>query len=387
MAEGTRMQQRRGSAADWETSNYVLADGEIGWAEDTGIIKIGNGADGWVDLDPAFTTLYLPILGTATNSELLEGISSDGFLKPGDASTSAAPDTIAQRLSDGRLKAATATADEDLVNLLQLGTYSTDTTIPVSRRIIGSRLVTTNFTVASSDVGKRVLINHSSTTTFVNATLPANSVDPLPVGSWVDLVTEGNGGVKLVPSGADVIRGTKYVFPGYDCVRLIRTSTVEWLAIPIGTENRINRPRMRIYCNATVNYVAGTHHGIAYQAVDTAETYNPSDEWFTIPGTGIATARRIVVNQTGEYDVRLSFAGSLATATQTRICKMTADNTPGNTLAQGAAGICINLSWRGRITAGESIGATHYAPSATDTGEADNVANNRNDLRIFRIGN
>jgi hypothetical protein len=387
MAVGTRMQQRRGSAAEWDTSDYILADGEIGWAEDTGIIKIGNGADGWTDLEPAFNTLYLPILGTAANSELLEGIGSDGFLKPGDASTSALANTIAKRLSDGRLKSAAAISTDDVVNYDGMVDYATNTTIPVGRRIVGSRLVTTAFTVASSDVGKRILVNHASTTAFVTATLPANSGDPLPVGSWVDIVTQGAGGVKIVPTGADAIRGTVYVFPGYDAVRVIRTSTVEWLILPQGRDNRTNRPKMRIYCNATVNYVAAQHHGIAYHAVDTTETYNPSNEWFEIPGTGIATARRIIVKQDGEYDIRLNFAGSLATAMQTRIVKMTADNTPGNTLSQGAAGIAINLSWRGRLSAGESIGGTHYSPSGTDTGAADDPASNRNELRIFRVGN
>jgi len=42
---------RKGSAAQWTTSNPVLADGEPGFERDTNRLKIGNGVDTWADLD------------------------------------------------------------------------------------------------------------------------------------------------------------------------------------------------------------------------------------------------------------------------------------------------------------------------------------------------
>jgi hypothetical protein len=43
----TRMQQRRGTAAQWTAANPTLAAGEIGYETDTGKFKIGNGTSTW----------------------------------------------------------------------------------------------------------------------------------------------------------------------------------------------------------------------------------------------------------------------------------------------------------------------------------------------------
>jgi hypothetical protein len=46
----TRMQQRRGTAAQWTSADPILAAGEIGYESDTGFFKIGDGANHWSDL-------------------------------------------------------------------------------------------------------------------------------------------------------------------------------------------------------------------------------------------------------------------------------------------------------------------------------------------------
>lgn len=46
----TRMQQRRGTAAQWTSANPVLGAGEIGFETDTGKFKIGDGTNQWGDL-------------------------------------------------------------------------------------------------------------------------------------------------------------------------------------------------------------------------------------------------------------------------------------------------------------------------------------------------
>ena len=46
----TRMQQRRGTAAQWTSGNPVLAAGEIGFATDLGKFKVGNGTSTWSNL-------------------------------------------------------------------------------------------------------------------------------------------------------------------------------------------------------------------------------------------------------------------------------------------------------------------------------------------------
>ena len=46
----TRMQQRRGTAAQWTAANPVLAAGEIGFETDTSKFKMGNGSSAWTAL-------------------------------------------------------------------------------------------------------------------------------------------------------------------------------------------------------------------------------------------------------------------------------------------------------------------------------------------------
>lgn len=50
----TRIQLRRGNAADWTSANPILADGEIGIESDTRKAKIGDGSNQWSTLSYAF---------------------------------------------------------------------------------------------------------------------------------------------------------------------------------------------------------------------------------------------------------------------------------------------------------------------------------------------
>ena len=52
----TRIQIRRGTDSEWSTSNPVLADGEIGYARDTKVFKVGDGSTAWNSLPAAYAT-------------------------------------------------------------------------------------------------------------------------------------------------------------------------------------------------------------------------------------------------------------------------------------------------------------------------------------------
>lgn len=49
-----QIQIRRGSAAEWTSSNPTLAEGEIGYETDTGKAKVGDGSEAWDDLPYRF---------------------------------------------------------------------------------------------------------------------------------------------------------------------------------------------------------------------------------------------------------------------------------------------------------------------------------------------
>lgn len=54
----TRLQNRRGLAAEWTAGNPVLAPGEIGLELDTGKFKLGNGIDAWNTLEYGLASAY-----------------------------------------------------------------------------------------------------------------------------------------------------------------------------------------------------------------------------------------------------------------------------------------------------------------------------------------
>jgi len=78
----TRMQQRRGTAAQWISTNGgagpVLNAGEMGWESDTNKFKIGDGVNNWANLDyfiDANSTVN-PAFGT---SIVFEGATADSY--------------------------------------------------------------------------------------------------------------------------------------------------------------------------------------------------------------------------------------------------------------------------------------------------------------------
>ena len=64
----TRMQQRRGTAAEWTSANPVLAAGEIGFETDTNKFKFGDGASAWNDI--AHFSSALDVLGEGVPENL-----------------------------------------------------------------------------------------------------------------------------------------------------------------------------------------------------------------------------------------------------------------------------------------------------------------------------
>jgi len=78
----TRMQQRRGTAAQWVSVNGgdgpILEAGEIGFETDTGKFKIGDGTNHWVDLD-YFVDANSTVNPSFGSSITFEGTTSNDF--------------------------------------------------------------------------------------------------------------------------------------------------------------------------------------------------------------------------------------------------------------------------------------------------------------------
>jgi hypothetical protein len=392
MATGTRMLQRRATAAEWATSDYVLADGELGVTKDTGIIKIGNGTSPWSELDAAFGSEYLPVLGTAANADLLEGISSSGFVKVADTTTAATADKVMRRLSDGRAKATTGTASDDLTNKAQMDsaissavTTSYNDSLIAAREEAIVRTVTSATTIATTDVGKMVLVNHSSLTAQVVVTIPTNATAAIPIGSWVDVGAIGLGGVKLTPAATVTLNGVSNVFPSYGVVRILKTDTNEWLGIALSSQKQCRLPKVRALKTTVFSGYNTSYVYIPYDIIDTVDTYNPDSEWFSLPPSGLPTGRRIIINKDGEYLITMHFNSSSGATMYSRINMMVNDNTGvgGEVLAAQVTIFVCSITVRYRATAGQSIGASHASTAADQTHL---TGGNPHSLTITRLG-
>lgn len=375
MAEGTRMLQRRATAAVWNTSSYVLAAGELGITTDTGIIKIGNGTSPWSELDPAFDSHYLPILGKASDSELLDGIGSESFVKVADTSTSATNDTYVKRTGTGTIKASTAVSSDDLVTKSQMDTALLATT---------SRTITSAATLALSDSGKSIYVNNASTTAQVVVTIPTNASVAFPAGTVITIISVSSGGAKISPAGGVSLNGSSNVMPGYGAIRLVKVATDLWDGFSLNVGKR--QPQIKYRCTVT-----GTNYGSGYvfvpwDTLDSNETYNPDNEWFSIPAAGISTARRIIINKDGQYlfSVAMSTNGG-GGLSFCRMASMTADNSTSGMKMHGVLGMTGMglLAVPLRVTAGQSFGV-HHGGGSGNVGLADAEASG-SDPHYFKI--
>jgi hypothetical protein len=104
---GTRMLQRRGTAAEWAESNVILGDGEIGFERDTGEIKFGDGLTAWNDLPYHFASIQYVIDNYETITDALAT-----YLSAADAA--ATYETLADAAATYETKAHAAATFETL---------------------------------------------------------------------------------------------------------------------------------------------------------------------------------------------------------------------------------------------------------------------------------
>ena len=91
----TRMQQRRGTAAQWISTNSgngpILAAGEIGYESDTNKFKIGDGTNHWLSLD------YFMDADSTVNPQFGSSIAFEGATANAFETTLAVTDPTADR--------------------------------------------------------------------------------------------------------------------------------------------------------------------------------------------------------------------------------------------------------------------------------------------------
>lgn len=232
----TRMQQRRGTAAQWAAANPVLADGEFGFETDTGVVKVGNASSTWNQLPPILNGTFLPVGGKAYDSDRLDGLDSTAFTKPADLTS------LARDLGTGTTWPTTGPSSSALrrgdtyyhTAVAQLGVYT-----GAAWRLIGPGTVAT---IVARDAltwaykGMEVIVTadglmYEYQNTFLGWTRPWNQ-------AWGELLSvnlalsqnatggyvEYGAGIVGIPKGRKLrIRGRSFWYSGTSSATTIRT--------------------------------------------------------------------------------------------------------------------------------------------------------------------
>lgn len=225
----TRMQQRRGTSAEWTAANPVLADGEIGVEKDTGIVKIGNGSATWNALAPILGSEYLPKLGKAYDSDRLDGLDSTAFAKTGDLSgfattsqlssyaTASSVSTLSGRVGavEGVVPNAFAHAQIFATSLGGTAAANTWTKVPLGGETHdshgGHAAGAEGYTVPTGQGGVYLIdgilaVVETGANAFVKSALYVNNARPQDVGYRGSVIHGGNGsifgGSATLPLGA-----------------------------------------------------------------------------------------------------------------------------------------------------------------------------------------
>ena len=178
MSVVTQIQVRRGTAAQWTSTDPTLASGEWGFETDTGKVKIGDGSTAWTSLG---------YLGAGTVTSITAGTGLSG----GTITTS------------GTIAIDTATTVD--VSTAQTLTNKT-LTAPVINLALNAQTGTT-YTFALSDNGKLVTASNAGAQTYE---IPTNGTTAFPTGTQINIIGIGAGVVTIqaASSGTTTVAST-----------------------------------------------------------------------------------------------------------------------------------------------------------------------------------
>ena len=179
MAVVTQIQVRRGTAAQWTSTNPTLAAGEFGFETDTNKLKCGNGSTAWNSLG------YINNDGDITGVTAGTGLSGGGT--SGTVTVSIDTSVTADLTTTQTLTNKTLT--DPKINLA----FNADS---------GS-----GYTAVLSDNGKVVTMSNGSGNTF---SIPTNASVAFPIGTQINVLQIGAGQttIQASTSGTTTIQST-----------------------------------------------------------------------------------------------------------------------------------------------------------------------------------
>jgi hypothetical protein len=174
----TQIQIRRGTAAQWTSTNPTLASGEQGFETDTNKMKIGNGATAWTSLP------YIAADGDITGVTAGTGISGGG--------------------TSGTV---TVSIDTSVTADLTTAQTLTNKTLTDPKINLAFDAETASYTAVLANNGQVVTMNNASANTF---SIPTNASVAFPIGTQINVLQIGAGQttIQATTSGTTSILST-----------------------------------------------------------------------------------------------------------------------------------------------------------------------------------
>ena len=183
----TRMQQRRGTAAQWISTNGgagpVLNAGEMGWESDTNKFKIGDGVNNWTSLD-YFSDINSTVDPSFGSSITFEGATANAF-----ETTLTVTDPTADRTITFQDATGTVALTSDITV-----TASSTNTLSNKSISLGSNTVTSTLAQLNTAISDADVATLAGTETLTNKTLtsPTLTTPNIGVASGTSLTLTGD---------------------------------------------------------------------------------------------------------------------------------------------------------------------------------------------------